>query len=63
MGIGEKLKDLREEFGYSVKELSIFIGISEKSLTIYENGERIPRDEVKIAFGNFFGWDRVNFFY
>ena len=43
--IGTRLTDLRGS--KSQQEVSEDIGISASALSMYENGERIPRDRVK----------------
>ena len=45
--IGERLKNLRGD----IPRLSICedVGISESALAMYETGQRIPRDEIKVA--------------
>ncbi len=36
-------------------ELAKAIGISVSAISMYENGERVPRDDIKIKIANFFG--------
>lgn len=31
------------------------IGISTSAIAMYENGERIPRDEIKVLLANYYG--------
>ena len=50
--IGERLKRLRGD--RTLKEVSERVGISESALSMYENGARIPRDEIKIKLANFY---------
>lgn len=50
--IGEKLRKLRGE--RSSSEVSEALGISLSALSMYENGNRIPRDEVKVAIANYY---------
>lgn len=53
LSIGKKLRDLRGD-----KEQKIVaddVGISVSALSMYENGERIPRDEIKIALSEYYG--------
>lgn len=47
------LKRLRGE--RSQDEIARQIGITKSSWAMYERGERIPRDEIKIKIANFFG--------
>lgn len=53
MAYHEQLKKLRGE--KSQGEIAKQIGITKSSWSMYERGERIPRDETKIRIANFFG--------
>lgn len=44
---GDKLKTLRELAEESIEETAEILGVSVSSLVAYENGEKIPRDEIK----------------
>lgn len=46
MKIGNQIKKLRLEYGYTQKELSSKIGLSPKMISFYENGERIPPMDI-----------------
>lgn len=46
--IGERIKKLREERNISRGELCSEAEISLSALTMYETGQRVPRDEVKL---------------
>lgn len=51
--IGERLENLRGE-----KSLAIVAedtGISISALSMYESGNRIPRDDVKVSLANYYG--------
>ena len=52
-GIGTKLRELRGE--RSVAEVADSVGISLSALRMYESGNRVPRDEIKIRLANYFG--------
>lgn len=39
----------------SRKEVAKSVGISISALQMYENGRRIPRDDIKIRLANFYG--------
>lgn len=58
--IAEKLKRLRNNIGLSQEEVSKELGIRQNSLASYENGRRIPRDEIKLKIAEFYevdvGW-------
>lgn len=51
--IGKKLIELRGE--KTRTEVAFGIGISESAIGMYEQGNRIPRDEIKIKISNYFG--------
>ena len=53
MPYNEQLKMLRGK--HSQDEIAKQIGITKSSWAMYERGERVPRDEVKIKIANFFG--------
>ena len=52
MVIGERLKRLRGS--RTIKEVSEALGVSESALSMYENGARVPRDEIKIKLANYY---------
>lgn len=51
--IGKRLTDLRGEKSQS--EVAEAVGITQAALSMYEHGERIPRDNVKIKLANYYG--------
>ena len=51
--IGKRIRELRGET--SAPELAKAIGSSVSAIFMYESGERIPRDEVKIKLARHFG--------
>ena len=53
--IGKKLRELREQRGESVSDLGKKIGVSESTIYMYEQGERMPRDAVKVLLIKHFG--------
>lgn len=53
MPYNEQLKKLRGKA--SQGEIARKIGITKSSWAMYERGERVPRDEVKVKIANFFG--------
>lgn len=50
--IAEKLREARGD--KTRKEVSKAVGISLNALMMYENGKRVPRDDVKIRLANFY---------
>ena len=62
--IGEKIKNLREKNNISRENFANAVEISQSALSMYENGQRIPRDEVKLRIARFFNtFNRGTFFY
>lgn len=53
MTIGEKLIALREK--RSQKEVAEAIDVCRSALSMYEQNERVPRDEIKIRISNYYG--------
>lgn len=51
--IGEKIKTLRGEMPQET--FANLLGISTSAISMYENGERVPKDEIKIKIAKFFG--------
>jgi transcriptional regulator with XRE-family HTH domain len=46
--IGQRIKTLREEKGIAREAFCNAVGITLSALSMYENGQRIPRDEIKV---------------
>lgn len=59
--IGARLRELRGD--RSQKEIADAIGVTDMAISLYENGERIPRDEIKRAIAKFFGVTVESIFY
>lgn len=59
--IGNRIRELRGR--KSMQEVSEDVGISYSALSMYENGERIPRDEIKIRLATYFGTSVQALFY
>lgn len=51
--IGRRLKELRGS--RTREEVAGGLSISQSALAMYEQGERIPRDNIKIRIANFYG--------
>lgn len=51
--IGNKLRELRG--GIPRSEVAKAVGISNSALQMYECGDRIPRDGIKVAIARYFG--------
>ena len=50
---GDILRKLRGD--RTQEQIAVAVGITKSSWAMYERGERIPRDEVKIKIAAFFG--------
>lgn len=50
--IGKKLIELRKQ--KTREEVAIDLKISYSALQMYENGERIPRDEIKLKIAKYY---------
>ena len=59
--IGAKLKKLRGDI--PLETVANAVGISRSALVMYERGERIPRDEIKIKLAKFFGVTIADLFF
>lgn len=51
--IAERLQKLRGD--KSREEVANAIGVSVSAIAMYENGERIPRDLIKVKFAEYYG--------
>lgn len=58
---GQTLKDLRGE--RSQEEVATAVGITQVALSMYERGDRTPRDDVKIRLANYFKTDVATLFF
>lgn len=46
--IGSKIRTLREKLNISRDKFCETVGISQSALSMYETGQRVPRDEIKL---------------
>ncbi len=53
--VGERIRTLREKKKYSQETLAKMTGVAVSTICMYETGERIPRDEVKVKISNALG--------
>ena len=47
--VAERLTALRKAAGKTQQDVAADLGVSVSAIAMYETGERMPRDEVKIA--------------
>jgi len=45
------------------QEVASAVGISLSALSMYETGQRVPRDEIKVALANYYGKTVQELFY
>jgi DNA-binding XRE family transcriptional regulator len=55
MTFGEKLKNLRISCEKTQAEVAKAIDVSQSAYCMYETGERVPRDEIKIRIAKYYG--------
>lgn len=61
--IGGRIKELRIGRKMTADELGKALGISSSAVNMYECGQRIPRDEIKITIAEYFGVPVETIFY
>lgn len=59
--IGAKIKELRGS--RSQKEVADAVNVTDMAISLYESGDRIPRDEIKVALADYFGVSVESIFY
>lgn len=52
--MAQVLRSLRREKGETQAEVAKSVGISASAYAMYETGERVPRDEVKVMIAKHF---------
>lgn len=53
VAIGQRLRELRGE--RLQQEVADEVGVTKMAISAYENGERVPRDEIKIRLASYYG--------
>ena len=61
MNTADMLKELRGD--KSQAEIASSVGVTKSSWAMYERGERVPRDEVKVKIAKYFGKSVQEIFY
>ena len=59
--IGQKLRILRGD--KLQQEVADAVGGSKMAISAYENGDRVPRDEIKVRLAQYFGDTVENIFF
>lgn len=54
MDIGTRIKDLRSEKNLTQTKLGEVIGVEKSTVSMYENGNSTPNDDIKKMLANFF---------
>lgn len=54
MAYNEILMQLRKAKGKSRREVAEAIGVTKGAIAMYERGERVPKDEIKAKFANYY---------
>jgi transcriptional regulator with XRE-family HTH domain len=54
MAYNEILMQLRKAKGKSRREVAEAIGVTKGAIALYERGERVPKDEIKAKFANYY---------
>lgn len=53
--MAKRIRDLRVSRGESQQELAAAVLVTDAAISAYENGDRVPRDEVKVRISEHFG--------
>lgn len=61
--IGKRIQNMRKQRKLTAEDLGKALNISSSAVNMYESGQRIPRDEVKIKIADFFGIPVETIFY
>ena len=61
--VAERIRDARKAKGYSADELAKACGITESAVQMYECGQRVPRDSIKIVMADFLGMTVQDLFF
>jgi DNA-binding XRE family transcriptional regulator len=59
--IGERLEALRGD--RTQQAVATAVGVTKNAISAYEDGKRVPRDEIKIKLANFFGTTVTEIFF
>ena len=61
--VAERIRDARKAKGCSADELAKACGITESAVQMYECGQRVPRDSIKIVMADFLGMTVQDLFF
>ena len=63
MTVAERIKEARAKNGYSVEDVAKGCGVTVSAVQMYECGQCIPRDSIKIEMAKFFGMTVQDLFF
>lgn len=61
--IGNNLLNLRKKYKKTTEEVASSCNISRSAISMYENGKRIPRDDIKIKLAKYYNVSIEKIFY
>lgn len=61
--VGNKMQELRNKKGLTALEVAQELEISLSSYTKYENGDRVPREEIREKIASYYGVSVPSLFY
>lgn len=53
--IGNRIKQLRLENGLTQKEFALLLNLNDSTISLYENGKRIPEHDIIMKIANHYG--------
>lgn len=59
--VGDRLRKLRGE--RSMQEVADAVGVKRSAINMYEIGQRVPRDKIKIRLADYYKTDVKSLFY
>ncbi|MBD7912022.1 MULTISPECIES: helix-turn-helix domain-containing protein [Clostridium] len=54
IALSDRLKELRKENNMTQSDLGKILGVGKTTISMYENGNSTPNDEIKIKIANYF---------
>lgn len=61
--IGKTLLALRKKNKKTISQVAEYCGISRSAISMYENGQRIPRDDIKVQLAKYYNVSIEKIFY
>lgn len=63
MPYNEILLKLRKDKGKSRSEVAKALGLTRSAIAMYERGERVPKDDIKVKISKYYGKSVSSIFY